>query len=198
MKKMRPSEVLERLNLVQKSALLLAMAASGKPVRGKLWFQKEMFLLAKSRPDLSEELAYEPSLMGPLSDALDWNLDQLEAVGLMERRDSTFRLTDEGEEYARLASRNLEPSKIQSVEEIKVLLNDLSKDELLAFIYFLYPEMTVESEELQGLLPRRKELAASLYAKGKVGLERGAAIAGLDVQGYAALLRRRGIPRYSE
>ena len=195
---MRPSELLDRLNLVQKSALLLAMAASGDPIRGKLWFQKEMFLLAKGLPDLSEELAYEPSLMGPLSDALDWNLDQLEAVGLIERSDSTFRLTDEGEEHARLASRKLDSSKVRIIEETKQLLNDLPKDELLAFIYFLYPEMTVESEELQGLLPRRRDLAAKLYARGKVGLERGATIADLGVQEFAALLRRKGIPRYSE
>ena len=154
--------------------------------------------MAKGLPGLSEELAYEPSLMGPLSDALDWDLDQLEAVGLIERSDSTFRLTDEGKVHARLASRELDSSKVRIVEEIKQLLNDLPKDELLAFIYFLYPEMTVESEELQGLLPHRRDLAAKLYAKGKVGLERGATIADLGVQEFAALLRRKGIPRYSE
>lgn len=195
---MEPLELLDRLNSIQKYALLMLEASRETPIRGKLWFQKEMFLLSQSIPELAEELDYEPALMGPLSDALDWNLDQLEAVGLLEKKDSAFILTDSGRECARLASDRMGAPRREQAAELKELLNDLSKDELLALVYSLYPDMTVESDELKGLQPKREAIAVRLFARGKVGLERGARIAELPVQSFASLLRRQGIARYCE
>ena len=88
--------------------------------------------------------------------------------------------------------------ELKAIDEVKELLNDLPKEELLAFIYFLYPDMITESEELQDLLPKREELAVRLFQKGKVGLERGARIAGVDVPKFSSLVGKRGIARYAD
>ncbi|MEE9115529.1 MAG: hypothetical protein V3U09_01370 [Thermoplasmata archaeon] len=194
---MKPSDIMRKLNSIQKHALLVLEANDEASVRGKLWFQKEVFLLSRAVSDLAEELDYEPALMGPLSETLDWNLDQLEAIGLLQRRDSTFSITKTGRKCVRLISNDVSASTLELIAELKELLNDLSKDELLALVYSMHPEMTIESEELEGLRPKRKELAIGLFAKGKVGLDRGARIAELPVQKFASLLRRRGVRRYA-
>ena len=195
---MMPTDIHERLNSIQRYALLLARAKDREPIRGKLWFQKEMFLLSKGSPVLEGELEYEPSLMGAMSDALELNLDQLESIGLLDKSGSAFVLTDPGDQCVLKVIPELTTSELNRIEEVKGLLNDLSKDELLAFLYFIYPEMTEESEELAGLEPERRGLAVRLFKKGKVGLEKGAVVAGLSVQEFASLLRRRGVHRYSE
>lgn len=195
---MEPANLVPKLNPVQKYALLYAEAKARQPVRGKLWYQKGLFLLAQKSPDLANELAYEPSLMGPLSDSLDWNLDQLESVGMLVRTDSKYLTTRFGDECARLLRKEFDSSELAHMEEIKDLLNDLPRDELLALVYALYPLMTVESQELARILPKRKDLAVSLYGRGKVGLELGARIANLSVQEFASLLSERGLRKYAE
>lgn len=194
---MKLDEIHDKMSAVQRYALLLAESNNLEPVRGKLWFQKEMFLVSEGIAELADELGYEPSLKGPMSDALEWNVDQLEAVGLIERRGGAFALTEAGRECADLIKAEVDSSKLAAIAEMKGLLNDLPKDELLALVYYLHPDMTTESEELGALEPKRKDLAVRLFAKGKVGLEKGAVVADLPVQDFAKLLREKGVSRYS-
>lgn len=195
---MHPEKIAEKLTPAQVFALLLAKAGDGSPIRGKLWLQKEMFLISRAIPELAADLGYEPSLKGPMSEALEWNVDQLVSVDLLRQEGHAFAITESGSACARIASREIEPKRREVIEEAKELLNGLTKDELLAFVYFLYPDMVTESEELGELLPRRKQLAARLFEKRKVGLEKGARIAGLDVQEFASLLGKQGIARYAD
>src|SRR3989337_304049 len=130
---MRPAEIAEKLTPVQTYSLLLAQAAGGSPIRGKLWLQKEMFLLSRAIPELESDLGYEPSLKGPMSEALEWNVDQLVSVNLLRREGSSYVVTQSGLACATAASRELQSSKLRAVAEVKELLNDLSSDELLAF-----------------------------------------------------------------
>ncbi len=195
---MRPEEIADKLTSVQTYSLLLAQAGGGDPIRGKLWLQKEMFLLSRAIPELEFELSYEASLKGPMSEALEWDVDQLVSVDLLHHEGSSYILTKSGDVCAKVASREVQPGALKAIDEVKRLLNDLSKDELLAFIYFLYPDMISESEELRGLLPKREELAVRLFEKGKVGLEKGAQIAGVDVPKFTSILGKRGIARYAD
>lgn len=195
---MRPEEIAEKLTPVQTYSLLLARAGEGNPIRGKLWLQKEMFLLSRAIPGLESELGFEASLKGPMSEALEWDVDQLVSVDLLRLEGSSYALTKSGDVCAKVASRDVQPSELKAIDEVKELLNDLSKDELLAFIYFLYPDMISESEELQQLEPKREELAVRLFQKGKVGLEKGAQIAGAEVPKFASILGKRGIARYAD
>jgi len=195
---MKPDEIARRLTSVQRFAVLLAGANQASPIPGKLWLQKEMFLLSKSIPELWPDLGYEPALLGPFSDALEWAAEQLESVGLLKADESGFHLTVTGAECWDLLRKQTDDRTLARVSEMKELLNDLSKDEMLVFVYFNYPEMASESEEIGRLRPKRIDLALRLFAKGKVGLEKGAKVAGLDVRGFAALLRRRGTALHTE
>jgi len=68
---MRPEEIAAKLTPIQVHTLLLAEADNRNPIRGKLWLQKEMFLVSRAVPELASELGYEPSLKGPMSEALE-------------------------------------------------------------------------------------------------------------------------------
>jgi uncharacterized protein YwgA len=182
----------------QRLEVSLVGANDFDPVKGKLWLQKEMFLIWRSLPGMKVHITFDPALMGPLSESVDWDLDQLRNIGLVEEGPGGLSLSPEGRDVYSAIPRILEQKCLDLASRVKSLLNDLTKDELLAFIYFRYPETASESRELAALLPRRSELAVRLVRKGKVGLEGGARIAGLVPQDFANLLKSRSISLLSE
>ena len=195
---MDPETLARRLSVPQRFTLLLVHARHGEPVRGKLHLQKEMFLVAKNVEELADELGFEPALKGPMSEALEWSVDQLESVGLLTRDEAAYRLTAQGEDCAELLAKETDSKTLLMIADMKELLNDLTKDELLAVVYFLYPEMSVESEELAGIVPKRKSIASRLFVKGKLGLEKAAMVAGLSPAEFRAYLRKQGNTPYSD
>jgi uncharacterized protein YwgA len=191
--------IAQKLSPAQRLELSLVGVNNFDPIRGKLWLQKEMFLLWKALPQLKDHISYDPALMGPLSESVDWDLGQLESIGLVEEsRGGGLSLSSDGRNVYSAIPGFIEPKCLVLASRVKSLLNDLSKDELLAFVYFRYPETATESRELEALLPRRVELAARLVQKGKVGLEGGAGIAGMMPQDFASLLKSRSISLLSE
>ena len=63
----------------------------------------------------------------------------------------------------------------------------MSKDELLAFVYFAYPtqkDLEVESIEYKNLLQKRKRLAISMYKKDKISAQKAAEIAGESFEDF--------------
>jgi predicted HTH domain antitoxin len=100
-------------------------------------------------------------------------------------------LTEEGKFVANDLMKNTRKREIQRIEEFNELLNDLSKDEILAFIYFSYPLIEIEKEsiEYKDILPKRIRIALSLYKKGKISAQKAAQIAGEDLQDLIVSLR---------
>jgi len=65
---MRNEHVEEYLSDIQKISILLFSTNNFEPIRGKLWFQKELFLVAENIPRLQEETDFEEDLLGPYSE----------------------------------------------------------------------------------------------------------------------------------
>ena len=195
---MNARRIADRLTSIQRVALLLVSVSKATPVRGKLWFQKQVFAISKNLPKLSENLEYEPALMGPFSEALEVNVDQLVAVELLEQDGARYELTPTGRDVASIIEKETKPEELQLISDVKELMNDLTDDELLALIYYTNKDMISESEKVDKIVPKRKDLSASLFRKGKIGAEMGALIAGLDVQDYLDFLRSKGIRVFSE
>ena len=183
------------LSPLQALILLLLDANKGEPVKGKVWLQKEMFLLVHNtgKDEIIQGAQFEPHHYGPYSETIDAELDILRMMGLIEinRRIS---LNPMGRRLASKLRKIVSPEFLELVEEIKGNLNDLSEDELLAYIYFTFPNMTTESRVLERIKRKREGLAVSLYRKGKVSLSKAAQIAGMSVRDFIELLRKRRIP----
>ncbi len=170
-------------DLVQR--YILALLASHDRVRipGKLWLQKELFLISKLRVRLAEEAEFVPYLRGPYSEIADDALEDLKRVGLVDfnKYGGDIRLTPEGAKVAGELQRSLPPEVKTEVDDTKEFLNSVSEDELLVFTYFSYPAMVTGSVVKDRAAKVRVARAVSLYEKEKVSLEKAAELAGLSL-----------------
>lgn len=185
-----------QLNEVSKFILLLLGAKSGTPIPGPLWLQKEMLLIQDAIPSLADELDFEPYLMGPHSEIVANEAEELRKSNLIKIEGGKTNLTETGKLLTEELIRHADKKDLEKIEDLKDFVNDLPKDELLAFIYFTYPTddiktdaIKTESFEYQDLLPKRKKLARSLYMKGKISAHRAAQVAGDDLETFIEYLK---------
>ncbi|GGC52293.1 UPF0175 family protein [Haloferax sulfurifontis] len=187
-----PKEVVERaesLDNAQKIFLLLLDAEGGEAVPGNLWLQKELFLIAKNLEPLENYLSFEAHYQGPYSDQVKDIIENLEYEGLVQKGRRKFSLTESGKEVATVLRRAAADELLDLIHDTKSLANDLSKNELLVYIYYTYPEMTSESLELDEVEANREGLARSLYSRGKVSAEKAAELAGADTVDFIRKIR---------
>jgi hypothetical protein len=193
---MENRDIEEYLSNTQKIAILLLAANSFSPIRGKTWYQKELFLIAENISQLKEETDFEEDYLGPYSEFADNELDQLKIEGIVEK--GKLSLTFFGRKLARILESKASKNLLQLTSDIKHLLNNLDKDELLGFIYFSYPEFTTESIEFERIKQKRLVIAVSLFGKRKVSLGKAAEIAGLSQEELIEILGKKGIPVFSK
>ena len=171
--------------------VLYVIGASDQPLRSKLKIQKILFLVTNVFEDLNDLLKYEPHLMGPYSERVDYLLKDLGQLGLVIVINSNYSLTPKG----RNVFVRLKPKKELSdvIDDFKAFLNDLSDNEIMTFIYTFYPKYTSESTKWEELKQNRIEYANRLLLKGKVSFSKAAQMADMNVQDYAELLKRRKV-----
>ena len=191
-------QLLENLSEVKKNLLLLLSANSCTPINGKLWYQKELFLLSKNNRELEEEADFEAYFLGPYSELADAEMEELVQLGVVRNVGSTYILTDIGKEIAHSVLKETSKSELVLVEDVKNFFSTLSKDQLLLFIYLSYPEMAEDSIEFKELLPRRKEIAISMYRQGKISVGKAAELAGVSVSEMIEELKKRKIYKIDE
>lgn len=194
---MRENNIENYLTLTQKYSILLLSANDNQPIKGELWFQKELFLVAENIPKLEDETEFEEYLLGPYSENADAELEQLRTEGIIERN-GKIKLTPLGKEVAKKLEVRASTETKAIVSDMKSFLNDLSEDELLGFIYFSYPEMTIESEKFEEIKAKRGEIAVSLYRKKKVSLGKAACIAGLSEEDFIEKAKANNVAVFSE
>lgn len=181
------TEKIEQLNRVDRFILLLLGAKNSEPIPGPIHLQKEMYLLQKLFPKLADETDYEPYFLGPYSEIVSDEVEQLASSGMVSAKPGRIELTPDGNKAFGIMKEKSSEKEMQKVEEFKELLNDLTKDELLAFIYFSYPsqnELEKESIEYIDLLTKRPRLALSMYRKGKISAQKAAQIADKHLEDF--------------
>ena len=178
-----------QLNRVDRFILLLLGVKNAEPVPGQIHLQKEMYLLRNLFPELADEAGYEPNFLGPYSEAVAGGAERLASSDLIRADPKGFELTPDGKKAFDILKKGSseEEEEVRKAGEFKDLLNDLSVDELLAFVYFSYPSETgleKESAEYGNLLPRRGKLAMSMYQREKISAQKAAQIAGMHLEDF--------------
>lgn len=79
------------------------------------------------------------------------------------------------------------------IEDMKRLCNNLNTDEILALVYYTYPEMTIESLVKDKIESKREKIALSLLKKGKVSIGKASEIAGFPMNSFYKLLKEKKI-----
>ncbi len=172
------------LSEIQAILLLLLDSDNSKPVKGKTHLQKEMFLIIDklNNETLNKLAQYEAYHYGPYSEVVDFELEKLQAMNLANIEGTRIVITELGKKYAEKLKKYISPDVLNRIKSIKEQLNDLSHYELLALVYFNYPNMTSESDVLDKILKNRKKLAKSLLKKGKIDESQANLIANADFE----------------
>jgi predicted HTH domain antitoxin len=176
-------EIADRLNTAEKLVLLLLDAQNGRAIPGNIYAQKEMFLLADKLPsdELLSYLDYQSYFQGPFSETVNNIIEDLEYYGAASRDRSGIRPTKKGQAAANLIKGGTNDRVQSNIKEVKDLVNDLSKDELLVYVYYNYEEYTTESLEKEDLEGKRRRVAKKLYSQDKVDVEEAADLAGVSI-----------------
>jgi len=172
------------LSEIQAILLLLLDSDNSKPVKGKTHLQKEMFLIIDklNNERLNKLAQYEAYHYGPYSEVVDFELERLQIMNLANVEGTRIVITKLGKKYAEKLKEYISQDVLNRIKSIKEQLNDLSHYELLALVYFNYPNMTSESDVLDEILKNRKKLAKSLLKKGKIDESQAALIANADFE----------------
>jgi len=190
--------ILDSLTISQKYAILLLSSNNFESIKGKLWYQKELFLLAKNIENLEKLTDFEGDFIGPYSEIVDEESKQLELYEILESEDYEIKLTNFGRKIAKLLDKKIDQKEKEVIFELKSFLNDMTQDELLCFIYFTYPEMTKESIKFDKINLKKKEIALRLYKKGKISLGKASEIAEIPIENFINKLKAEGIKVYSD
>lgn len=175
-------DILKTLTDLQRIVILLANSNNREPIKGRLWLQKEVYLISNNIDQIKEHADYEGDYMGAYSETLEEELIQLEIDGILETKNYRILLTNVGEELANVLEEKIENKEILNIiSDFKDLLNDMSQQELLAFIYTSFPDMTKESTVYEKLKPKLVNIAIQLYKKGKISIGKASEIAGISI-----------------
>jgi predicted HTH domain antitoxin len=188
--------LLKDLSPVQKYILVLLQSNNSQSVKGNLWLQKELFLLSQTYDDLKEESEFEPYFLGPHSELVEDEFDDLLQVDLVTKVGNRIQLTSLGKEIANFISNKIKEEDKRIISDLKEFINDLTEDDLLGFIYFSYPEMRKESIKFHKIKQRRDTIALNLYGRGKISLGKASEIAGMTIEAFINFLKHRNIEVY--
>lgn len=191
-------KILRSMSETQLFAIILIGINNFNAIKGKTWFQKELFLISNNLEPLQEEADFKPDYMGPYSEEAKEALDVLEAYNIVKYSGSSIKLTDLGKGVYNEIIGSFSNEEIEIIRDFKDLLNDMDYYDLLGFIYFTYPEYIDESFVLKEILPRRRNIAYSLFSKNKVSLEKAAEIAGIPIEEFLILIKSKGVAVYSK
>lgn len=184
-------ELVNSLNNEEKIVLYSLGALGNTPLRSRTKLQKLLFLFSNVFQDFQDLLEFEPHLLGPYSETIDYVVEDLIQLDLIEKRNNSYKLTEKGLEiYSQLRPKK-DLTKV--IEDFKEFLNDMSDDEVLTFIYIFYPKYIAESARWNELKKERIKIAISLLKKQKVSYSKAVEIAGLSINEFEDLLMKRNI-----
>lgn len=176
----------------EEKVLLYSIGAlDNTPIRNKTKLQKLLFLTSNVFENYQDLLCFEPHLYGPYSEYIEDILDDLIKMEIVAEDRKQYKLTALGEElYKRLKPRE---ELIAVIEDFKLFLNDLTNDELLAFVYVTYPKYTSEAVKWEELKNKREYYALQLLKKNKVSFAKAVEISGLSSVDFDFLTKKEGI-----
>lgn len=164
--------------------MVLLLGVRDRPMPTQWHLQKEMFLLSKAVPKVSEFFDFKKHYNGPFSPALKEILEEpLYYDGAYKiHRDKTIGLTKHGREvFNKIVAENQDKngqkfaSLLKTISLVRDVYDRLEKDELLFLVYQTYPEHIEASniyDQMVADVKRRTRLAKSMRDKGLITDER--------------------------
>jgi len=150
----------------RKKLIALLLSGAEKPIRSKVNFQKELFLLIRSLPQFESLFDFMPHRLGPYSNSAEQIIESNPELFVADNKG--IYLSDEGERFRSSVQKEMRPENLErlvkSIEFIRSIYDHLSDDEFMFLIYMTYG-YTEKSDRFDVLLKRKKQLADSLLRK---------------------------------
>jgi hypothetical protein len=150
----------------RKKLIALLLSGAEKPIRSKVNFQKELFLLIRSMPQFESLFDFMPHRLGPYSNSADQVIESNPELFVADNKG--IYLSDEGQRFRSSVQKEMRPENLEqlnkSIEFIRSVYDHLTDDEFMFLIYMTY-DYTEKSDRFDALLKRRKQLADSLLRK---------------------------------
>lgn len=182
------------LDLVEWVVLQTLDVCGGQPIRGKVLFQKIVFLGLQDYPKLLERMNFQKHILGPYSFAMDTAERELEVRTLLDKSKNEFSISSEGhdvvEQYAQKFCEN--PAYVREFREalagIKADFGEFRRDEILAFVYKKFPRYTENSVEAENL--DYEAIFVRMYREGKVGVKLVTELLGTGIEDVYDLIKK--------
>ena len=180
---------------IRRYTLLLA-GAGDEGVRGRTMLQKMLYVLAKDVDDEGVESTFRPHDYGPYSQQVADGLDALSRDGLVSHVQGKITLTSEGRAAARDAGRDLDETETAIVWGCKRFFNGMTNEQLLLYIYQVYPDMAVNSKVYNDIVPRAEDIVMSMLKEEKITTGRAAEILKVSYHDVLDIMGRHGMSLY--
>lgn len=178
----------EDLSLLSIAILELLRVDDEKPIKGKIAFQKEMFLVSNYIDKVNEQAEFVPHFFGPYSEASEISMDSLISMNFVgKEEDDTYRITPSGIKVLELRQDVFSQEEKEAIADFKKFIGSLTDDEILLFIYSSYPEFTIEASQYRRIMKSRVKDSISIYKRGIVSLEKAAFLAGINLETFLDL-----------
>jgi predicted HTH domain antitoxin len=153
---------------------------------------KMVFLASLNIKELRDEMEPKPRMYKDIfyDSTITEALESLKLKGLIEG-DTQFLLSNKGKEVA--SHFLLSDQEKEIYKQIVDLFKDTTDDEILAIFYFTLDGMIKIISPLYRIIKNRKELAISLYRKGKISIGAASEIAGIDIAKLLKLLEKKNL-----
>lgn len=175
--------IAEDLSPLSVTILELLKMNDEKPVKGKVAFQKEMFLISNYIDKVNEWAEFGPHFLGPYSEISEASMDNLISMGLVEKKEGyTYKITSSGIRVLGLKQDLFSSEEKEAIADFKKFIDNLTDDEILLFIYASHPDFTIESVKYRAIMRTRVKDSISIYKKGVVSLEKAAFLAGINIE----------------
>lgn len=187
-------ELIEDMSELQKVIVLLLNANGQQPIHGSTEFekdlklQKELFMIAKAIPAIGEESSFSSDFFGPFSEIAAEEVKDLALEDVLENTRNLIKISPLGKKLAAKLSKDYDKSATDAIADLKDLLNDMSKEELLVFVYTTFPDYTDQSVVVDDVMRSRLNVAERLYKKRKVSLEKASEISGKPLEVFAKIV----------
>ncbi|RNJ78094.1 MAG: hypothetical protein EB829_05430, partial [Nitrosopumilus sp. H8] len=146
--------------------LLFAPGNTGRfneKIAGNTWLQKQMYLLKEFIPEIP--LRFDERRFGEFSGTLvalqNRNID--EKIIVQQNKAGKICLSETGFEIGRALWNAASESERNDLSNVKKFMNDMSREELIAYSYSTFPDTAVNSDILDYFEATRVDAACSLF-----------------------------------
>ncbi len=183
-------KMLATCNPLHRIVILLASSNGGEPIRGRTKLQKMVFMLTRGEGWKDFPCGYAAGECGPHSDVVEEEACRLEEAGVLRTDGGNISVTQLGREVASKIAVGEDRLTLAMIDEHKDMFNDLTADELLAYVYTAYPGMSTRSSTYDRIMPDQERHVMSMLKKEKITSERASELLGRPLEDVLRLTGR--------